>query len=168
MNITETSALLAMVAANDRRTIGETDIEIWHDALADLTFEDCRAAVRAHIRDGDGWLMPAHVRRAVKAIRAARLATAPDVPPNADPDDPHAYRQALLEQRRALADGQPAGMPRQLVGKPAGWARQVRAAIGSRPVVRDEPMPFRQAMAEMAATTANLAAPDQSGAEGSA
>ena len=68
MNITETSALLAMVAANDRRTVGETDIEVWHDALSDLPFADCQLAVRAYIRTSREWMTAFDVRDGVKRI----------------------------------------------------------------------------------------------------
>lgn len=105
MNIPETSALLAMVAASDRRTVGDIDVEVWHDALSDLPFGDCRDAVRAHIRSSREWLTPFDIRAGVKRIRADRLDRAPHLVPDADPDDPNAYRQALRDGRMRAADG---------------------------------------------------------------
>ena len=109
MTPTDTAALLAIVAANDRRTTGDTDLEIWHDALSDLEFEDCRAAVREHIRDGDGWLMPAHVRRVALGLarkRAGELRQAElGGPPGAcgvpgHPCQPPTRAEALEQGRR--------------------------------------------------------------------
>ena len=59
MNLTDTAKLLTMVAAFDRRTIGEADVTAWQAALDDLRFEDCREAVVAHFRISADWLMPA-------------------------------------------------------------------------------------------------------------
>ncbi|HXH77145.1 hypothetical protein [Nocardioides sp.] len=106
MNIPETSALLAMVAANDRRTVGDIDVEVWHDALDDMPFEDCRAVVRAHVRQSlSSWLSPSDIRAGVKRIRADRVARAVEMPPDADPDDVAAYLEALRDGRCRTASG---------------------------------------------------------------
>lgn len=94
MNITETTALLAVIAASDRRTVGETDVELWHDALSDLNFEDCRNAVRQHIRNRTDWMLPAHVRQGAKLARRERLEAAERFTPDADPEDVPAYLEA--------------------------------------------------------------------------
>lgn len=106
MNIPETSALLAMVAANDRRTVGDIDVEVWHDALDDMPFEDCRAVVREHVRQAlSNWLTPSDVRAGVKRIRTDRIARTVELPPDADPDDVEAYLEALRDGRRRTASG---------------------------------------------------------------
>lgn len=70
MTKTETAQLLTLIAAFDRRTIGETDVEAWHLILADLDANDCADAVKAHFATSREWLMPADVRNA--AVTAAR------------------------------------------------------------------------------------------------
>lgn len=99
MNIPETAALLAMVAASDRRTVGELDIEVWHDALSDLDFDDCRDAVRAHIRTSTDWLLPAHVRGGAKLAKRQRLERVEVFTPDANPDDVPAYIEARRSGR---------------------------------------------------------------------
>lgn len=69
MDRTETAALLAVVAAYDRRSLSESDVLAWHEALHDLPAEHCRAAVAEHYRRETSWLMPAHVRKLVVAAR---------------------------------------------------------------------------------------------------
>lgn len=107
MNIPEVSALLAMLAAHDRRTVGDLDVEIWHDALHDMPFDDSRDAVRWLIRNSGEWITPYLVRQGVKRIRADRLERAVDQVPDADPDDPSDYARALRENRMRTADGIP-------------------------------------------------------------
>ncbi len=72
MTPTETGALLAVAATYDGRTFAEPDVTGWHRALTDLPFEDCRDAVVAHYARETAWLMPAHVRRLVAAMRNDR------------------------------------------------------------------------------------------------
>jgi hypothetical protein len=68
----ETALLLGLAAARDYRTIGEIDVAAWHQDLADIDFADAREAVSRHYRESTDRLMPAHIRRHVKAIRADR------------------------------------------------------------------------------------------------
>ena len=106
MNLTDTAKLLTMVAAFYRRTIGEADVTAWQAALDDLRFEDCREAVVAHFRTSSDYLMPVAVRSAVKAMRRDRLER--DVEafiPDADPNDPTAYIEAMKARRARIADG---------------------------------------------------------------
>ena len=62
MTKAETATLLAMIAAFDRRTLGEADVEAWHLILTDLEAGDCAAAVREHYAAKRDWIMPADVR----------------------------------------------------------------------------------------------------------
>lgn len=105
MNVSETTGILAMVAAQDRRTVGEIDIEVWHDALNDLTFPDCQQAVRDLIRNSGDWITPYAVRSGVRRIRADRVSRAMELPPDADPDDVQAYIEALRDGRKRTASG---------------------------------------------------------------
>jgi hypothetical protein len=70
MTPADAAHLLALVAAFDRRTIGETDAVAWADALDGYTPDECAEAVRDYFRNSDAWLMPTHVRAIVKAKRA--------------------------------------------------------------------------------------------------
>lgn len=72
MTKTETAALLTLIAAFDRRTIGEADVEAWHLIVADLEPTDCMAAVRAHYMTETRWLMPADVRAFAEAASRRR------------------------------------------------------------------------------------------------
>lgn len=106
MNLTETAKLLTMCAAFDQRTIGEADVAAWQATLDDLRFEDCREAVIAHFRNSASRIMPHDVRVAVNAMRRERLER--DVEayiPDADPNDPAAYIEAMKARRTRIADG---------------------------------------------------------------
>ena len=78
MNTDQVIDLLTLMASYDRRKAGEADVEAWEAAVGSLSFEDCRTAVIAHYQDSEDWIMPVHVRRRVKAMRAERI-TAGDI-----------------------------------------------------------------------------------------
>lgn len=106
MTRAEAAELLPILAAYDRRTVGDADVIAWSEALSDVRYADALAAVHGHYRVSSEWLDPARVRRLVAALRGARLERVPVPPPPADiADDP---AQALDWQRRwtkAIADG---------------------------------------------------------------
>jgi hypothetical protein len=99
----DAARLLALAAAFDRRTVGEEDAVAWADVLADLDAEDCAKAIRDHYRDQTAWIMPAHIRTAVRRARAERITRDPEPVPDADPDDVPAYLAALRAGRRRQA-----------------------------------------------------------------
>ncbi len=103
----ETLQLLRTVAAIDHRTVGETDVTLWHAMLGDIALNDAQAAVIAYFRDSREWLMPADVRARVKRMRADRLAQVPSpAPRSAEIDDnPGAYQAALKALIKSIADG---------------------------------------------------------------
>jgi hypothetical protein len=68
----DVARLLAYIAAFDKRTLGDADVLAWHDALDDLDYEPAKAAVRDWYREHDGWIMPAHIRRAIRGSEADR------------------------------------------------------------------------------------------------
>lgn len=107
MNRSQTAALLAMCAAYDQRTIGETDVAAWHAALDDINAEDARRAVIGHYREQTQRIMPADIRRGVRRVRDARLTAASPAqpPPGLDPDDVASYRRWLADERRRTASG---------------------------------------------------------------
>jgi hypothetical protein len=96
--------LLSLMAARDRRTIGETDVAAWLEDAGDLPFADARVAVSRHFRETGDWCMPFHIRKHVKAIRTERLANANQVIP---PADPATWTRSLKEINRRIGDGQP-------------------------------------------------------------
>ena len=106
MTLEETIDLLTVAAAYDKRTAGKADAIAWHAAAGDLDFADSRAAVVAHYSEGTEWLMPAHVRRRVLAIRHRRLQDTEIPPPPVELlDNPAAYSAALHAAAVAIADG---------------------------------------------------------------
>lgn len=113
MNLTETAALLTLIASYDRRTIGEADVRAWHEILDDVPAADARAAVLAYYRRTREWIMPADIRGHfddLRADRARRFAgkdgrTVEELV-QADPSDQAAYRTELAELRRKVAIGE--------------------------------------------------------------
>jgi hypothetical protein len=102
----QTVDLLTLVQSFDRRTVGKTDVAAWHLAVGDLSFGDSQDAVIGHYQDSRDWIMPADVRRRVKAARAERLSLTPlPDPPAAVANDPDAYQAWLGTERKRIADG---------------------------------------------------------------
>jgi hypothetical protein len=102
----ETGKLLATCASFDRRKTGPLDVIAWNRALGDLRYQDCEDAVIAHYTEDTEWIMPAHVRRRVRTIRAHRIEDAEvPAPPSELADNPPAYSAALHAARVAIADG---------------------------------------------------------------
>jgi hypothetical protein len=65
--------ILAAVAAIDRRTVGESDVIVWHAIIGDLNKQDAMTAVLSHFRECPGiWLEPGHIVAGVRAIRHDR------------------------------------------------------------------------------------------------
>lgn len=76
MNLSETARLLSAMSAYDRRTIGDGDVIAWQAVLPDASFDDCLEAVKQHYAEHTEWMMPAHVRRAVRDMSTQRAAAA--------------------------------------------------------------------------------------------
>lgn len=72
MTPAETAKVLAKASAYDQRTVGQTDVLAWHEALRDLGYDDAMAAVAKHYAHSTDRIMPAHIRRLVVAARNAR------------------------------------------------------------------------------------------------
>lgn len=73
MNIAQTAEVLAAVQLYDARKIDEATIKAWHRMLADYSLSDCLAAIEEHFKTSTDWMLPAHIIRRVKSVRARRL-----------------------------------------------------------------------------------------------
>lgn len=95
--------LLSVIAAYDRRSIGEGDIAAWSESArrAGWRFEDAVDAVHAHFADSSKWLMPGHV---TERIRLARRQPAPagEVLALAKPPASAERRAEFMAQLRTL------------------------------------------------------------------
>lgn len=105
MNRDEIIDLLSLIAARDRRTVGNADVLAWSEDVGDLTFADAQAAVSRHFQESRDWIMPADVRRHVRAIRTERHANTDLILPEGDPDDAVSWAKALREIRNRVAGG---------------------------------------------------------------
>lgn len=68
----DVARLLAYMAAFDKRTLGDADVLAWFDAIGDLDYELAKVAIRNWYREQDTFVMPAHIRRAVRGSEADR------------------------------------------------------------------------------------------------
>lgn len=101
----QTGQALAYIAAADRRTLGKADLLVWHDAVGDLPHDDVMDAVRQHYRNSTDFLMPAHVRRAVRKAREDRAGRGvPAAPPPEATDQPGVYKLRLVKAIAEIAD----------------------------------------------------------------
>ena len=87
MNRNDVIDVLSVVAAATRRTIGETDVDVWQAVIGDLSKDLALQAVRDHLKHRPGvWLEPGHVYEGARAIRRDQLNR-----------EPIAYREARQE-----------------------------------------------------------------------
>jgi hypothetical protein len=117
MTPAEAGVLLAGISHFDNRKPGtpeEADrtATLWAQALHDVSLPDAGQAVTQHFATSTEYLMPAHIRAAVKRIRAKRLEDHPPLtPPPGLPGESDAdlvTRQLawLKDARRRVADGE--------------------------------------------------------------
>jgi len=108
----EVGLLLGLMALADNRKPPEDDegrramIEFWLGQVGDLDYADASRAVQDHYRDSREWIMPADIRRRVRAMRAERLARQPlPAPPAEVADQPGRYQQIVAANVKRIADG---------------------------------------------------------------
>jgi len=78
LNLSETADLLTAMSAYDRRTIGGRRRDRLAGRPLRCAFGDCLEAVKQHYAEHTEWVMPAHIRRAVREIvQSERLPRAP-------------------------------------------------------------------------------------------
>src|SRR6266436_2116926 len=106
MTSDEVFDLLEVIAACDRRTVGESDADVWEALVGDLELNDARIAVLAHYRESREFVMPADIRQRVKDMQIQRLERTPVPPPPAElTDNPQAYIAALRGSAQQIASG---------------------------------------------------------------
>ena len=70
--------VLSVIAAATRRTVGETDVEIWGSVIGHLDKDLALEAVAMHIREKPGvWLEPGHVVANARSILRDRQQRSP-------------------------------------------------------------------------------------------
>lgn len=98
--------LLTLMASYDRRHLSKADVGPWRAIIGDFQFADAWQAVIDHYTESTEWIMPAHLRQRVSAIRQARLDAAGPVEIPEDladhPVEARAWKQAAVD---AIADG---------------------------------------------------------------
>lgn len=112
MNKNDTALVLAKCAAFDNRKPDAAAVEAWTDSLdPEVTLKDAYQAVAQHYADDTAWIMPAHVNRACRALRHARVtdeinraALTPPEELNGDPLLEAAWKRDVLA---AIAAGLP-------------------------------------------------------------
>ncbi|PCN46989.1 hypothetical protein Csp2054_14190 [Curtobacterium sp. 'Ferrero'] len=70
MNQTEVAKLLTVASAIDNRTVSDEQVIAWHAALRHLPFEVAQEALVRHFRDSTEYLLPGHISKQAKVIRA--------------------------------------------------------------------------------------------------
>ena len=74
MKRSEVATFLGMVAATDRRTVGELDVHTWLAILPDdVTLDEAQTALIHHRKTSTDWLEPKHIIDTVKLIRTDHL-----------------------------------------------------------------------------------------------
>lgn len=142
MNLSQTARLLSTVASFNNRTVGETDVVAWQSVLSDVDLADAERAVRDHYAESTEWIMPAHVRRAVRDMVSQRdmaeratpwaagqygVLKADAMPEVAGPVDENALTpsvRALLDATRAML---PEGSREALMPRRVAWEKEFAA-----------------------------------------
>src|ERR1700752_1667575 len=100
MNRDKVIDVLTVVAATDRRTVGEADVTMWTAVMGHLPKDLALQAVVDHFREKPGvWLEPGHVVAAARAISRDRIMRLSDEQRKARED----ALDAELERRNRIA-----------------------------------------------------------------
>lgn len=108
--------VLTAVAAADRRTVGDADVDVWQAIIGELTKDFALQAVRDHLRDRPGvWIEPGHVYQRARALRRDEM----------DRTVPAAIEPAPIGREHYPGDAKTAPDPALY---PAGWSADQRVA----------------------------------------
>ena len=108
MNKPDVAKILTAIYTYERRleSVGISEVETWFPLLEDLEYEQVRRAVTAHFLASDRYLTVARLRELVTQEQRKNAPVQPseDVDlrtrvPDADPDDPVAYMEAIRDGR---------------------------------------------------------------------
>lgn len=92
MNRNDVIDVLTAVAAADRRTVGQADVNVWQEVIGDVPFDFALRAVRDHLRESPGiWLEPGHVYQRARAMMRDEL--------EREPEQLREARQAVLDAK---------------------------------------------------------------------
>jgi len=73
MNRNDVIDVLTVIAAGDRRTVGEADVSLWLGTIGGLDKADAIAAVGKHFQTSEKWLMPVHLIALAREIARDRM-----------------------------------------------------------------------------------------------
>lgn len=113
MNLAETNDLLTLIATYDNRRFDDATVVAWQPILANLRFDDCRAAVVEHFATSEKYLMPVHVRLGARDRARRRHEIENRLAIRAELEDPsrgdrsEATRELIRRLRDSLPDGDP-------------------------------------------------------------
>jgi len=125
MDIRETAAILAMIAAVDsRRSFGEIDVSAWHAVIGDFTFDDAREAVISHYRESPHSITPSDINTRVGAWRRKRIGNRIAPVPPVDANDIAGYQRWIGAWFTAVADGATDAEAQRRADAEIGIARQ--------------------------------------------
>ncbi|MFC7220771.1 hypothetical protein ACFQLX_21805 [Streptomyces polyrhachis] len=112
----------------------EFTADAWHDVLAPYGLDEARAAVARHIAAGHSFVSVGEICSQIRKARNDRLDRHTEAePPYGDCGDA-SYKAALLDERRAIAEGRsaPVTVPALPPGaQPGGYEGRTRALLRS-------------------------------------
>ncbi|MFV8049921.1 hypothetical protein [Mycobacterium sp. 48b] len=146
MNRNDVIDVLTAIAAADRRTIGQADVEIWQAVIGELPVGVALEAVRDHLRhQPDTWIQPGHVYQRARKILAERAQNALPTPEyqalcdsKAAPDEDPAVTAQRRQAIAAFAEAREHfGQPRTDPQRAADLVARQRAAAPPAPMDAD-------------------------------
>lgn len=117
-----------------QQKIDEFTADAWHDILSAYSLDEARAAVHGHVTAGNSFISVGEICARIRKTRSDRLSRHTEAePPYGDFGDA-SYKAALLDERKAIADGraEPVTIPALPPGeKPAVYEGRGRALLRS-------------------------------------
>lgn len=136
MNVQELGELLALISVYDGRKPDEYTFAVWGAEMADIRYDDAKAAVMTHFRTfPDVWIKPGHVIGIIKSRttrESSRFSGESWIVAEAmrslrDPDDVDEYLRVLRGVRDALASGSVTSADVRALPSGTSWSPNHRA-----------------------------------------